>query len=238
MHREMMNVLCPVVLKSIQSCIESNPGYTSLQTSLEELKLLTALCDIHNNNLMIDDVIHLLVTNTSLVLSPLIYSISIPSYNDANSPLNLLLHLKQSSPQESVNESKELLILEYAPIHQLLSFDSPYWEGARDDVCVGILCYQTLMDLIRIHGSSIQKGYNDILMLVVSIFYMGMIDQKEVRYFGIPETFIPHDSTYWFPPSQLRSQFQPMDSTLLLRSVVPEELHSQSHVRSQIHNDV
>ena len=50
--------------------------------------------------------------------------------------------------------------------------------------------------------------------------------------------FIPHDSTYWFPPSQLRSQFQPMDSTLLLRSVVPEELHSQSHVRSQIHNDV
>lgn len=66
MHREMMNVLCPVVLKSIQSCIESNPGYTSLQTSLEELKLLTALCDIHNNNLMIDDVIHLLVTNTSL----------------------------------------------------------------------------------------------------------------------------------------------------------------------------
>ena len=81
-----------------------------------------------------------------------------------------------------------MLILEYAPIHQLLSFASPYWEGARDDVCVGILCYQTLMDLIRIHGSSIQKGYNDILMLVVSIFYMGMIDQKEVRYFGIPET--------------------------------------------------
>ena len=187
MHREMMNVLCPVLLKSIQSCIEANPDYTSLQNSLEQLRLLTALCDIHNNNLMIDDSIHLLVTNTSLVLNPLIYSASIPSSNDGNSPINLLLHLKQLSPQNSVNESKELLILEYAPIHQLLSFASPYWEGTRDDVCVGIHCYQTLMDLIRMHGSSIQKGYNDILMLVVSIFYMGMIDQKEVRYFGIPK---------------------------------------------------
>ena len=184
MHHEMLNVLCPVILKSIQSCIESHPDYSSLHTSLEELKLLSLLCQNHNNNLMIDSCIHLLVMNTSLVLNPLIYSASIP-YHDGNMNVNLMLHLKQIH-QDTVSDAKELMILEYAPIHQILSFACHYWEGTHEDVCVGIACYQTLMELIRLHGSSIQKGYNDILMLVVSIYFMGMIDQKEVRNNGIP----------------------------------------------------
>lgn len=187
MHREMINVLCPIILKSIQSCIEASPEDDSLRMSIDELKLLTDLCDIYHNNLMIDDTIHLLVMDTSLVMTPLVYSAQIPDSIDQNSPTNILLRLRDKSQQESVSDTGELLILEYAPIQQQLGFASPYWEGTRDDVCVGVVCYRTLMDLIRRHGTSIQKGYNDILMLVVSVFFMGMVDQQEVRNFGIPE---------------------------------------------------
>ena len=166
----MMNSIGPVILKSIQSCIEAPPEFTRLQNSLEELKLFTALCDFDHNNLMIDEVVQLLVTNTKLVMNPLQFSASV-------SNLTLTIHMEES--EESVEQG--VVLLDCLPLQQILSFATPYWDGNREDVCVGVQCYKALMELIAAHGASIQKGYNDILKLVISIIFFGLVDGDQVR---------------------------------------------------------
>ena len=72
-------------------------------------------------------------------------------------------------------------MLDCLPLQQILSFATPYWDGSREDVCVGVQCYKALMELIAAHGASIQKGYNDILKLVISIVFFGLVDGDQVR---------------------------------------------------------
>ena len=180
MHREMMNSIGPVILKSIQSCIEAPPEFTRLQNSLEELKLFTALCDFDHNNLMIDEVVQLLVTNTKLVMNPLEFSAIIPPLTDQQSSVsNLTLTIHMEESEESVEQG--VVLLDCLPLQQILSFATPYWDGNREDVCVGVQCYKALMELIAAHGASIQKGYNDILKLVISIIFFGLANGDQVR---------------------------------------------------------
>ena len=180
MHREMMNSIGPVILKSIQSCIEAPPEFTRLQNSLEELKLFTALCDFDHNNLMIDEVVQLLVTNTKLVMNPLEFSAIIPPLTDQQSSVsNLTLTIHMEESEESIEQG--VVLLDCLPLQQILSFATPYWDGNREDVCVGVQCYKALMELIAAHGASIQKGYNDILKLVISIIFFGLADGDQVR---------------------------------------------------------
>ena len=176
----MMNSIGPVILKSIQCCIEAPPESTMLQNCLEELKLFTALCDFDHNNLMIDEVVQLLVTNTKLVMNPLEFTAVVPPLTDQQpSVSNLMLTIHTEETEESSEQG--VVLLDCLPLQQILSFATPYWEGNREDVCVGVQCYKALMELVAAHGASIQKGYNDILKLVISIFFFGLVDGDQVR---------------------------------------------------------
>ena len=180
MHREMMNSIGPVILKSIQCCIEAPPESTMLQNCLEELKLFTALCDFDHNNLMIDEVVQLLVTNTKLVMNPLEFTAVVPPLTDQQpSVSNLTFTIHTEETEESSEQG--VVLLDCLPLQQILSFATPYWEGNREDVCVGVQCYKALMELVAAHGASIQKGYNDILKLVISTFFFGLVDGDQVR---------------------------------------------------------
>ena len=275
----MMNSLCPVILKTIQGCIEASPEEEVLRETLDHLKLLSALCDHYHNNLLVDEIVQILVKNTSLVISPRYFSCFLPSMNEvSNGQVNLTLTLEkkkededelharalfssssssssstaavptttasttsasssasttgnaQSASNSDIKEAgnpgnpgnlipnattgnqgsnngngstglgsrgsetntgdenmfrasnyKRLVLLDYSPLQQLQKFAQPYWDGVRDDVRVGPLCHMTLMEMIEEHGLAIQKGFNDILRLMVSEQMMGMMDDKNVR---------------------------------------------------------
>ena len=234
MHKEMVNSLCPVLLTALQSCIEASPEDETLREAISRLKQLSALCNHYHNNLLIDEIVQLLVKNTSLVVSPRYFVCRLPLATETSNGLaNLTLTLEHmgeeeennlmaiaaltpstsalngngsngngngssspggspGSPENGNGNGKEvvdnspilarqrLVLLDYSPLQQLLRFAQPYWDGVREDVRIGPMCYTALMEMIEEYGPAIQKGFNDILRLVVSEYMLGVMSESDV----------------------------------------------------------
>ena len=229
-----MNSLCPVLLTALQSCIEASPEDETLREAISRLKQLSALCNHYHNNLLIDEIVQLLVKNTSLVVSPRYFVCRLPLTTETSNGLaNLTLTLEHmgeeeennlmaiaaltpstsalngngsngngngssspggspGSPENGNGNGKEvvdnspilarqrLVLLDYSPLQQLLRFAQPYWDGVREDVRIGPMCYTALMEMIEEYGPAIQKGFNDILRLVVSEYMLGVMSESDV----------------------------------------------------------
>ena len=224
----MVNSLCPVLLTALQSCIEASPEDEILREAILHLKQLSALCNHYHNNLLIDEIVQLLVKNTSLVISPRYFVCMLPLATEtSNGQANLTLTLEHMGEDEETNlmtiaalassssvltnsngssngnesgngngngngngkdgtdstsslNRKRLVLLDYSPLQQLLRFAQPYWDGVREDVRIGLMCYTALMEMIEEYGPAIQKGFNDILRLVVSEYMLGAMNECDV----------------------------------------------------------
>ena len=57
-----------------------------------------------------------------------------------------------------------MLWLDYSPLKNIREFGRVSSDdGEENSVCVGVECYKTLLEIIRENGSSIQKGYSDVV---------------------------------------------------------------------------
>ena len=236
-----MNSLCPVLLTALQSCIEASPEDETLREAISHLKQLSALCNHYHNNLLIDEIVQLLVKNTSIVISPRYFVCKLPLATETSNGLaNLTLTLEHMGEEEENNlmaiaaltpststlngnnssgggngngsggnggssgtengngnghghgSGKEvvdnnpilarqrLVLVDYSPLQQLLRFAQPYWDGVREDVRLGPMCHTALMEMIEEYGPAIQKGFNDILRLVVSEYMLGVMSESDV----------------------------------------------------------
>ena len=104
---------------------------------------------VTHNNLLIDDVLQLLVSRTHLSLQPALLSHMYISPTGINT-------VKQDVPA-----GKKILWLEYEPLRNIREFGRV--EDDRSGVRVAVDCYRALGIIVKEFGSSIQKGYMDIV---------------------------------------------------------------------------
>lgn len=103
---------------------------------------------VTHNNLLIDDVLQLLVSRTHLSLQPALLSHLYISPTGTN------------TTKQDVPAGKKILWLEYEPLRNIREF------GRKEDgsgVRVAVDCYRALGTIVKEFGSSIQKGYMDIV---------------------------------------------------------------------------
>ena len=162
-RKEEMNTLAPILLQCAECVLRANSDAEVSSRVLHSLIQLTNICACYQNNLMIDSIVQLLVERTSLLIHPLVYSSPVNTPSPDATTVSLLIRLEAGKEEEfSPRNEKRLLYLYYSPLLHITQFGSST-ESESGSFSLPTECFKTVMNIIRDYGSSIQKGYNDVV---------------------------------------------------------------------------
>lgn len=163
MHAELLKATSPLLLQTIQSILQTSSSALWVPTALRMARSLVRASSCAQNNLLIDTIVQLLVERTHLAIHPSLFEASLPSAEGAK-PAGDLAFLRAERADARSAAGKRVLWLEYSPLRNIREFGrGGSEEGEAQSVCVGVECFKTLLEIIRENGSSIQKGYSDVV---------------------------------------------------------------------------
>lgn len=158
-----MNTLAPILLQCAECVLRANSDAEVSSRVLHSLIQFTNICACYQNNLMIDTIVQLLVERTSLLIHPLVYSSPVNTPSPDATTVSLLIRLEADREEEfSPRNERRLLYLYYSPLFHITQFGSST-ESESGSFSLPTECFKTVMNIIRDYGSSIQKGYNDVV---------------------------------------------------------------------------
>ena len=161
-RKEEVNTLAPILLQCAECVLRANSDVEVSSCVLHHLIQLTSICACYQNNLMIDSIVQLLVEQTGLLIHPLVYSAPVNPPSPDASTVSLLIRLESDKEEFSSRNEKRLLYLYYSPLLHITQFGSST-ESESGTFSLPTECFKTVMNIIQDYGSSIQKGYNDVV---------------------------------------------------------------------------